>query len=172
MWVLLNLSKLLRMTGMELASVSSSLCAPHGQLSFSSGPQIDAQEKKKDPTSHGPTLVEASLILPALQKHSWCLWLGLGGRSQRWWTLISKGRFTSVKPKFKQSLPEPNWELTAFECHHGLRVSSVIVLAEWPECTLQTDSWPPALFFSYLVPGFSKSPWVWREAALFSSPIW
>lgn len=44
---------------MELASVSSSLCAPHGQLPFPSGPQIDTQEKKKNLASYGATLVEA-----------------------------------------------------------------------------------------------------------------
>lgn len=146
---------------------------PHGQSSFSSGQQKDAQETNKDPAPYASTFVVGWLALYSPAGSQLVPALGpSGGRSQRWWTAMSKGRLASVKPKSKPSLPEPNWEQTAFECHLKPRVSSVIVLAGCPECTLQTDSWPPALFSFCLVPGFSRRPWVWREAARFSSPIW
>lgn len=158
---------------MELASVASSLrshMASHHSL-------LDNRKMLKKLTRIQHPMLPLSWwdgwFSTALQDHSWCLRLGpSGGRSQRWWTVMSKGRLASVKPKSKLSLPEPNWEQTAFECHLKPRVSSVIVLAGCPECTLQTDSWPPALFSFCLVPGFSRRPWVWREAARFSSPIW
>ena len=70
---------------------------------------------------------------------------------------MSKQKVASLKPKSKQSLPERNWKLTAFECHLVPRVISVIVL----EHTLQTHSWLLALFsLSFFLSGL----WLQQEA--------